>query len=321
MNSTDSCPWITMYTKMQVISETQNIIFLTFLGILIPITVTSNSLLAFTLIKTKQLTKSVSHVFIFLLCLSDIFAGAVTLPLIIIIFAKYRRDRICTLELVGNGLARANLLFSANIILIIVLNRYVQINPDLREITGLKKWLTSKTGSVVLLLLASLYSVINGLLASYLYGYYYSRIPNLTMHGADCVLFITIFGVNFNLFWKVKKHTLVNRVVWHARNQVVSTQSRRTDVNLRPNYFERFTTTVFLILTAIAVCGLPHVVIKISITLLEQSRRQSPQTLRFLYFMSFGILCGHSTINAVIIMHRNNRINAFLKEKVFRLYP
>ena len=315
MNSTYRCPKLTAFTKMHTLSQTQSNILITCLAVLAPITVTANSLLAFALVKTKQAAKPTSHVFIFLLCISDIFVGAV---FDIIIFAKYRRVRICTLELVGNFIGQLFPHLSVNIILIIALHRYIQINPNLREITGLKKWLISKTGSVVLVVLAFLSAVANGLIASYFFGSYYNRVPNWLIKAIDCVLFIVIYGLYVNLFWNVKKHTRANKVLWNAENQAVNTHSGASG---RPTYFKKFTKTVILILIAIVLCYLPFVSIDISQGLLEQSLSQSSaQLVRFFYYMTWIFLFSNSTINAAIIIYRNDKLKAFIKKKVFRYF-
>ena len=321
MNSTYRCPKLTAFTKMHTLSQTQSNILITCLAVLAPITITANSLLAFALVKTKQVTKPTSHVFIFLLCMSDIFVGAVTIPFDIIIFAKYRRVRICTLELVGNFIGQLFPHLSVNIILIIALHRYIQINPSLREITGLKKWLISKTGSVILVVLAFLSAVANGLIASYLFGSYYNRVPNWLIKAIDCVLFIVIYGLYVNLFWNVKKHTRANKVLWNAENQAVKTNSGASGINPRPTYFKKFTKTVILILIAIVLCYLPYVTIDISQGLLEQSLSQSSaQLVRFFYYMTWMFLFSNSTINAAIIIYRNDKLKAFIKEKIFRYF-
>ena len=317
MNSTYPCPRITALTKMDVPSETQNTIPITFFGLLAPITVIANSLLAFALIKTKQLRKSILHICMFLLCISDILLGAVEIPFFIIIFAKYRHIQTCTLGLVGNFLGLFNQL-SVNFIFIITLHRYINVNPELRENRGLKKWLTSRTGSIVLVLLAFLFAVSHGLLSSYLFGYYYNRIPNWILKGINCVLFIAIFVLYLNLFWKVKKHTQANNVLWNVENQTSRTPTGRTHNNLRSNYFEKLTETVFLILTAIHLCYLPIIIMDTFTAWVDENRTSSARNVRFLYFMSWGIAYINSTVNAVIITCRNDKLKAFFTKKLFR---
>ena len=318
MNLTYHCSRVTALTKMDVPSETHNTILITFFGVLAPITVTANSLSASAMIKTKQLTKPTLHVFMFLLCISDILLGAVEIPFYIIIFAKYRHIRTCTLGLVGNFLGLFNQL-SVNFIFIIALHRYINVNPKLQENRGLKKWLTSRTGSIVLVFFAFLYAVLYGSLSSYLFGYYYNRIPNWILKGINCVLFIAIFVLYLNLFWKVKKHTQANTVLWNVENQTLKTQNGGTHINLRPDYFEKLTETIFLILVAIGLCYLPFIIMDICTAWVDENQRtSSARHVRFLYFMSWGFTYINSTVNAVIITYRNDKLKAFLTEKLFR---
>ena len=317
MNSTSTsyCPK-TAFTKKHVISEAQSVIFVSFLGILVPVTIAANSLLAFALIKTKQLVKSVSNVFIFLLCLSDIFLGSVTITLDIIIFTKYRLGRFCTLELAGTFIQQFSTHMSVNIIFVIALHRYIQVNPDFKEITGFKRRLTSRTGSIVLVFLAFLLAIVHGLLSTYCFASYKNRIPNWIIKGTDCILIITFYVLYIRLFWRIRQHTQANKALWSAENRVVLQEYRRVE-NHRPKYLGKLTKTVFFILIAIGICYLPFIIVDIYTAWMGDVEGSSTaQTIRFLYFMSWGIAFINSTINAVIIFYRNDKLKEFFNDRV-----
>ena len=163
-----------------------------------------------------------------------------------------------------------------------------------------------------------LQAVLSGLLSSYLFGYYYSRIPNWIIKGINCVLFITIFVLYLNLFWRVKKHTQANSVLWNQQNQTLRTQIGGTYINKRPDYFEKLTLTVFLILVAIGVCYLPVLLVDIFFFWIDENERTSrARHLQFFYYMSGGFTYVNSTVNGAIITYRNNKLKAFLKKKLF----
>ena len=323
MSSTNNCSK-TAFTKKHVIDETQNIVFITFLGILVPITIVTNSLLAFALIKTRQLMKNVSNIFIFLLCLSDTFLGAVTIPFVMIIFAKYRHARFCTLEFVAAFILSFSTHMSANVIVVIALHRYIQVSPDFQGSAAgnaIRRWLISKTGSIVLVFLAFLLAVANGLLSINCFGIYYNRVPNWIIKGIDCVLVMTVVVLYMRLFCRIRGHTQVNSVLWRAENIVaVSQTSSASDghsVAVRPKYFVKFAKTVLLILIAIALCYLPFIVVDVYTAWMGDIQRMSSARLvRFLYFMSWGPAFINSTVNAAIIIYRNDKLKAFLKEKI-----
>ena len=193
MNSTYRCPEITGFAKIHVISDTQNFVVVTFLGALIPITIMANASLAFALIKTKQIVKHPSHIFIFLLCLSDMFVGAISIPFDIIIFLKFRHIRFCKLELAATFIQIFNTKMSAYIIAVMVLHIHIKVNPDFKELSRIKKWLVSRTGSVFLLVVAFLLAVGHGLSANYSFGNYHKRTPSWMFKGIDCVLLVTVF--------------------------------------------------------------------------------------------------------------------------------
>ena len=307
---------ITGFANRHVISETQNIIFLTFLGILVPVTIIANSLLAFALIKTKQLTKPTSHIFIFLLSISDLFMGAMTIPFDIILFSKYRHTRACKLELIATAVQLFNTQVSANMIFVIALHRYIQVNPDLREITRTKEWLISKNGSAILTLLAFIVAFVDGLLSSYFFGHYYNSIPEWILRGLKIVMMAIIFVLYLKLFCKIRRHTQTNSVLWKSENPAAMTQT----TDLRPKYFGKLTVTVFLILIAIGLCYLPYIIMDICTHAIDESKiRSSVRPVRFLYFMSWGFVYINSTINAAIIISRNDKLKAFLREKVFHM--
>ena len=252
----------------------------------------NQALLAFALIKTKQSTKPISHIFIFFLSISDIFIGAMTIPFDIIIFLRYRHIQLCKLELVATFMQLFNTQVSANMIVIIALLRYIQINPDMREITGVKEWIISKNGLVVPTFLAFLVAVADGLLSSYLFGYYNNRTPNSIMTGIKCVLIIIVFVLYVRLFCKIRKHhTRTISVLWKAENPTVMRQT----ADIRTKYYGKLTMTVFLILIAIGLCYIPYIVMDICTHALDESQiTSSVRLVRFLYFMSCGFVYTNS---------------------------
>ena len=109
------------------IPSSQYLIFSVAFGLLIPITIASNSILLYTLHKTEQL-KTLSNKLIAMLTMSDLCAGAIVLPAITITFGRKMHGlKSCLVDRSVNYLASVTTFFSFLMLVWICIDRYLQV--------------------------------------------------------------------------------------------------------------------------------------------------------------------------------------------------
>ena len=125
-------------------------------------------------------------------------------------FTTFRVNKSCMAEFLATFLAQfiAHLtIYSATILALL---RYIQINIDMKEPGGLKKWFISKYFLVILLIflgiLGFLLSVWHGLASNYVFGNFINGIPNLIIKGIDGIMLIVFLLLYMQLFWRIRSH-------------------------------------------------------------------------------------------------------------------
>ena len=109
------------------IPSSQYLIFSLALGLLIPITIASNSILLYTLHKTEQL-KTLSNKLIAMLTMSDLCAGIIVLPAVTITFGRKMHGlKSCLVDRSVNYLASVTTFFSFLMLVWICIDRYLQV--------------------------------------------------------------------------------------------------------------------------------------------------------------------------------------------------
>ena len=167
-----------------------------------------NILLAYGITKTNQLTSNAFNIFALIICISEVIFGVVMVPFDNVYYIS------CQQELHGrvfNDFLSTIHCTSYNIFCtILALLRYIQINIDMKEPGGLKKWPISKYFLVILLIflgiLGFLLSVWHGLASNYVFGNFINGIPNLIIKGIDGIMLIVFLLLYMQLFWRIRSH-------------------------------------------------------------------------------------------------------------------
>ena len=316
-SSTTDCP-TNAYWNRDVLSDLQNTIFVSSLGIMAPIIFGTNALLAYALRKTKQLNSSFS-VLVFLLCISDCFTATVVIPLDIIMFTLFRYKQNCTFEFALIFLQQFAAHISVYSIVTLALLRYSQLNPNMIKPTGWKKRVTSRTGTIFLIAITFIMAVFHGLVSSYMFGYYYNRVPNWIIKALDAASLIIILSLYFRLFCRIKVYTETNRVVEMSSKSPDLPRNVQA-LNQTPKYFTRLTIIVFLTVAATVIFAMPFIIVDAIVAYYEDFTADStvPQLLRFFYFYSWVILALNPTFNALLFSLSNTRVKTFYKKKIFQ---
>ena len=320
------------YWERHLISNQQNTVFIATFAITIPLVLSTNILLLYALVKTKQLN-TLLNLLVLILCLSACFISTIVMPLDILMFTKFRQDLNCTLELVASFIQQTGSHMYVNIIFVMALHRYIQARPStIHQQKGIKKWLVSKRGTIILVAMSMIFALFHGIASCYCFGYYYNRTPNWIIKGIDMVLVVTILSLYVRLVLKIKQHVRSSMVV---RMQKCNTDQKTMAVlDVKPagkhvmipaikhsqKYLKKLETTVFLTVLSTVVCSLPFVITDALTSsygdFQGQGKSSAPQFLRFFYFMSWCIAFWSTILNAVIIIYRNGKVKKLLYEGI-----
>ena len=267
------------------LTRSESLSILIGLSIASPIILVSNLILIVSLIKTKQL-RNASNVLLLVLSLSDCFIGLITIPLEIVLFSTFKKYPACTLEYTAHATAYFTTHFSGYLIAVISFQRNVQINPNLKQRNMLSRFLVTKAGLTLLVIVIFLVNI----LETYISVIFYSEsLARLMLVVTDAVIFVYIYISYFCVYFKVwnfSKQNLAKRV------------ETQTNVQGSP---DRLARTVALILLSAAVCYLPYMT-------LVGLRREMSLEGKFYIYLSLILVFLNSAVNAVIIMCRSTEI-------------
>ena len=269
---------------------------------LIPVTIFTNLAVIVSLVKTKHLHRSQSNLFIFALSISDCLLGVLTLPGFVMLFTIHRTTRSCILEQLIQFMVNFNAHVSGSIIILIALDRYLNLDPDLKRINGLGRWLTTASGFRISMGICVLFSVISSVVAAI--DYEDRRIPDSISAAIDIILFFLLCGLYHRLYRKIK------RFARKAHDMKLYSNHES-----RPVYLKQVTKTVLFLLLGIAFCYLPFFIVNVTLTFVRQ--KSTLKQLRFAFYLTLVILFFNSTFNALIILYRNKALFDFVTSKIF----
>ena len=232
----------------------------------------------------KQRKNTINLSFIILSC-SDLFIGAVTLPLIILQeLVEYRHYcQIRTITTIFHILVT----FSWNMTLIIAIDRYLIVTrPTLQAKYITRKIIYSYAIITVIYLcgIAFIHIYIKINILRFL------KILELTLTGL-------ILGVYIHLIIMVRKKALIMKENRHVYNQ-------------RSNFGNRTTKTVLLLLVCILTSALPYGVVNLYIYF---KKIQHTQFIHNLLYWTFLIIVAKSFINAIILMCRSTNLKTTIQ--------
>ena len=181
----------------------------------IPVIVACNGVLITALYKTKQI-KSAANCVVMLLCISDLFIGLLSVPLLVILFAAFSHTRNCWLEMSTIFVGQFNSHFSGYMTMIMAIQRYLNANPSflLRRRSSIMEMMTSEAGCKMLTCIAFIVSIAHGVVTTYLFNSTRSNIPNVVMVAINFIAVTTVYIIYGKLVCRIKIH-VANTVSHH----------------------------------------------------------------------------------------------------------
>ncbi len=271
-----------------------------------------NSLLTASFIATKQSTKNVSNFLIVLLSIVDCFSGITSLPFmgILNIWPYSKRDK--SMDFTRNVLMQSFACISINLTLLIGIDRYLHMNPDLNRPPSRLQKLFKKQFLCILIFCIVIFSVSSAVGEAYLQqkNNFISTFGVLMKSSYSLCLLIMMSTL---LVMYIRGYQRIRRFV--AENPVYSNRGSTEE----PEYVRELFKTVLFLIIAMLVSFLPICITNATAAVLIYKAPNVLNTFSFFCFVAASqlFLYSNSFTNALIILYHNKKSKEWLRNKVF----
>ena len=294
-----------MYTGRLHLRKAQNLS----IGVLLASTCLPMFLIHFSLVVSligaKQLTNT-TNVYILILSISDCLQGVVTTPMEASLFILYPDRDNCNLSVTSQFFTYSNTAFSGYLILLIAFDRHIHIRTDLKQNNGCLRKIASKNGSVVLLSVCFIQSVLFGVFA--IIGNKYTDLYVAGMAIIDAFLVIVVYVLYIKIYLKVRRHYRECKVYSERGNNSQSPSAT-------PKYIKKLSKTVLLILMPMAMCYYPIVLVS-AYLFYAASKNDNSDFIQFIYYLLMSPVSFNAMWNASVVFYRNKLLRKYLSNKI-----
>ena len=226
----------------------------------------------------------------------------------VFLFTVFHDRRNCIFERASLFIAQVNSHVLGYLILVLAIDRYFNVRPNLTQQRGIIKWILSTKGSYALVTLAIILSLLHGLVTVEFFGTAKSNIGKLIMAIFNVVIAVSVYIAYLRLYFELRAH---ERSVKNLR----SGQSSSVKVKSGSKYLHEFVKTIAVILVAGMLCFLPFITMDIWTGWYTLVRKiAAPRDLRFVYYLSVVPVFINSSINAVLLLYRNDKALKYVKQ-------
>ena len=276
--------------------------------IMIPLSLTVNTALVYSLIKTNQVRK-VSNRFILLMNISDCCIGLLVQTNVVVLFTKYRAIPACKMEAAATCLTMFFGHLTGFSILMMASDRFVHMK-------FLYRYNNIMTGKRSIMIIAACAGSAFLVSLSYLFGVLYKkyRTVNAVILGIDFAVITAIYSTYFVTYYRVEKHTReMDDLRPYAPKESPTPKPK-------PKYALRMARTIYIILAMVFVCYVPYATTSMvwvfTETKLDANKRAY---LELALYGTYLLVYLSSILNSVIFINGNKRCKSFLLHR-FTLY-
>ena len=292
----NSCAYVSFW-PLELTREQRHVVAI-ISGLLIPSILVTNALLVMGLVQRKQLTNTLNYLYL-CLSISDCFIAVITLPSNIFVSVFNSCNYVVTSKII----TKLNVRTSSYTIFIIALERYIKTNPNTRQTNRIGSWLTSKTGTILMLFTFYSIAIVGGL--STLSQSKAIATMQLLLSVGENLLCLVGFSLYIGLYHRTKSAAL----------KKVARAQRGDERPEIPVYVKRLSKTVFLILIALCMSILPVTLLRVMMFIMEKANIDIPQYLHLLRAIFAVFYRANSALNAVIIIKRNPVLKTYVVQK------
>ena len=289
-----------------ILTKTQSFTVGICIALVIVPTILTNGSLLIGLTRTKQ-HKLSCIIYIKMTAIFGCLSGATGFLMYVLLFTIFHDKRSCIFERVSLFIAQVNSHVLGYLILVLAIDRYFSVRPNLRQQRGIVKWISSTKGSHALVTLAITLSLLHGFVTVEFFGTAKSNIGKLIMAIFNVVIAVSVYIAYLRLYFELRAH---ERSVKNLR----SGQSSSVKVKSGSKYLHEFVKTIAVILVAGMLCFLPFITMDIWTGWYTLVRKiAAPRDVRFVYYLSVIPVFINSSINAVLLLYRNDKALKYVK--------
>ncbi len=304
MNSTKYC--YNAFVGRMILTRAQNVSLAAIMALMIPFLIICNAAVIVGFYKTKQLS-SVCNWSVVALSVSDGLIGIISMPLYCVLLITFGHERVCWYELLTMMVVQMNSHFSAYTIVVIALQRYLKARPRFAE-TWLTEKLVSKGGTVFTCSIALFLSILHGMVSTNFFNTITTSTPKIIMMIINICLVVSVYVCYIRLYRSIKVH------VANTRSLSVSAHRHGSTATTIQPYYTELAKTMCFILATFAVTSIPYLITDfITGWYTFVLKVDAPQTMRFLYYLSFWPLVLNAVLNAVILLYRNKKAVKYIR--------
>ena len=293
------------------LTSKENVVFGIVYSFVAALTILVNITLIVSLMKTRQVNKK-SNVLILILSISDLVTGGICLPFTVTMFIKYPFKRHCILETIHQATEVFFLHLSAYMTVTIAVDRYVNINPNLRNSgCGLRRIFSSSKIWLPLMITLGITSVTTAVhTITYVFAKEIHNIVVIAILSLDLFMFLTVFILYLRFYFKIWQFT--------RASGLYSAGTPGNHASSSPRYVDELGFTIFLILLIITICYIPFLFITTYQVVRHHTNPASfTHTDYLLSRIFFGFLYLNFGLNADIILFKNRELRNYVLLRLF----
>ena len=295
-----------------IITSTQSYAVAGAISFLILPTFLANGLLLF--VQTRKKTKSACKMHTVITGVNGCLFSVTALPMYTVLFTQYHRERNCLLENMSIFVAQTEMHILAYTILVLAIERYFCVRPNFGWSKTASLWMQSRTGSAIAASAIFILSFLHGIVSVDFFGIYKSTVAKISLLLINGIIAFAVYLAYLKLFCEIRVHKI-------SFSEIENNQERNSSVTVRCDnrggYMREFIKTISILLIAAVICYLPFLVMDFWTGWYTFGlKSESPQNVRFVYYLSVAPMFFYSTINASLFLYRNDQVKRFIRRMV-----
>ena len=282
------------------------VVFATFLLTFSPVTVLGNITLIASFIATRQVTQNTSNILIFVLRFSDLAIGAICMPLKAGIFLNVAARDLC-MKFKMLQLFNAVEHFSVLLTMLLAIDRYLHMDPDIQRHPSKLKMLFKKPNIYYIMILASLFCI---LVSSFTAFYDSNILINATRSLSLALLSFSIIFLTclYTKGYLRIRHFADNNPVYHETGGPSGST---------PDYVRRLYKTVLTLILLTFIQYVPYCLICITIGLFYAATEVNNHIISTYFFeVSVLIMYAGCFTNCFAVIYFNKQARHWITHKM-----
>ena len=225
------------------------------------------------------------------------------LPMYIALFTQYRQQRNCLLENTSIFVVQVETHVLGYTILVLAIDRYFFVRPNFGWSKSVSLWMQTRVGLAITTSAILILSLLHGTVSINFFEGLKSTIAKVAMMLLNAIIVLVVYVAYLKLYCEIRVHEISFS---NSQEQNARSQGRDRDGG---GYMREFIKTVSILLIAGIICYLPFLVMDCWTGWYTFGlKTESPQNVRFCYYLSLVPVFLYSSINASLLLYRSDEV-------------